>query len=423
MAQGTLLFIHGTGVRDVSDSMQRIRDGAKRYLALAPDHVHAIEWGKAVGPEDLDIKRVLPPDPITRGMTLAGSDIDVDTAMWGLLFADPLLELRFLSNIPQAGSGTQIAFAQYPVDVLAQRQVIGLTLPTEVLEAAQIDSTEIVEACRAVGESEEFPAAAVACGTWNAPELVNAVARAVTATVVSAQLQRLMESRLYVMPRVVADGEVRAGLVTAIEKAYAPDVTKGVISEYLAKMFGPLAQKLGTKVAVDHRGQFMGPLSDFIRDVAWYIARGADARDFIRAEMVPFATRGPVVVLAHSLGGIAAVDLLSDPAIMTGPQPPRVDTLVTVGSQAPLLYLLDALKNLRPPPNPTVVPFSPWINIYNRQDLLSFFASGVFRPIPGGQSNAAVKDFAIDPGVPFPQSHSAYWDSPQLYKILRDYWP
>jgi hypothetical protein len=147
-------------------------------------------------------------------------------------------------------------------------------------------------------------------------------------------------------------------------------------------------------VAVSKRSAFLDPLSDFIRDVAFYIKRGAAVRDFIADEVRSVETDSPVVILGHSLGGIAAVDLLSDPALMQGDVPLRVDLLVTVGSQSPFLYLLDSLNSLSPR-TPSQQPFVPWLNIYNRQDLLSFCASRVFVNSPG------IVDEPVSAGVPF----------------------
>ncbi|MFD8819629.1 hypothetical protein ACFV23_51195, partial [Streptomyces sp. NPDC059627] len=116
----------------------------------------------------------------------------------------------------------------------------------------------------------------------------------------------------------------------------------------------------------------------------------------------------PVVVLAHSLGGIAALDLLVLRPL------PQVALLVTVGSQAPFLYELGALPSLEPGcPLPAHVP--PWLNVYDRRDLLSYLGAGVF---PG-----RVRDVALDSRQPFPLSHSAYWSNPELYRVLAEELP
>jgi hypothetical protein len=103
---------------------------------------------------------------------------------------------------------------------------------------------------------------------------------------------------------------------------------------------------------------------------------------------------------------------LADSAVMNGPSPLRVDLLVTVGSQAPYLYLLDALDSLRPD---NAVPFQPWLNIYDDEDFFSFCARGVF-----DKSNAQIFDESVDTRVPFPMSHSAYWNVDRTWELIRN---
>ena len=104
------------------------------------------------------------------------------------------------------------------------------------------------------------------------------------------------------------------------------------------------------------------------------------------------------------------VDLLSRP------DAPPVDLLVTAGSQAPMLYAIDSLERLRRG-DVQARPFTPWLNIYNRRDFLSFVAARIF---PGVSS---IRDEEVDPGVPFPESHSAYWYHDRVYQLIRDAWP
>jgi pimeloyl-ACP methyl ester carboxylesterase len=110
-----------------------------------------------------------------------------------------------------------------------------------------------------------------------------------------------------------------------------------------------------------------------------------------------------VTVIAHSLGGIASFDLLA------GADAPEVARLVTVGSQSPLMYEIGALPSLK---RPTCLPakFPPWLNIYDRDDFLSFSAKRLF---PG------VDDFDAELGQPFPDSHSAYFDSERVWNKIR----
>ena len=56
--------------------------------------------------------------------------------------------------------------------------------------------------------------------------------------------------------------------------------------------------------------------------------------------------------------------------------------------------------------------FPPWLNFFDRNDLLSFCAQRFFK---GGQG---VRDQEIVSGVPFPDSHGAYFRLPKFYEQL-----
>ena len=110
----------------------------------------------------------------------------------------------------------------------------------------------------------------------------------------------------------------------------------------------------------------MGLGTPALGDILFYQRRGEEFLDFLSEESPGLAP--PVVAVGHSLGGIVLVDLLSRPGA------PPVDLLVTAGSQSPMLYAIDALDSIRwGKAQPR--PFTPWLNIYNRQDFLSFRAA------------------------------------------------
>jgi hypothetical protein len=139
-------------------------------------------------------------------------------------------------------------------------------------------------------------------------------------------------------------------------------------------------------------------------DVLFYMVRGEAIRHFIRDRILEATP--PVVLLAHSLGGIASVDLLAQEAL------PQVKLLVTVGSQASFLYEIDSLPSCRfGEPLPDNFP-EKWLNIYDLRDFLSFVGEKIF---PG-----RVEDVKVDNRQPFPRSHSAYWTNPQTWKAILD---
>ena len=162
-----------------------------------------------------------------------------------------------------------------------------------------------------------------------------------------------------------------------------------------------LVLRPATAVAARRRGAITDATTPAAGDILLYQARGEAIRGVI-AQKIESAVDS-VVLIAHSLGGIAAVDLLAGRAF------PQVRLLVTVGSQAPLLYEIGALTSLEhDDPLPGCVP--PWLNLYDRRDLLSYLAAPLF---PGRATDVEVRN-----GQPFPQSHSAYWSNPAVWDAI-----
>jgi hypothetical protein len=112
-----------------------------------------------------------------------------------------------------------------------------------------------------------------------------------------------------------------------------------------------------------------------------------------------------VTLVAHSLGGIACVDLLVMRDL------PKVSRLITVGSQTALLYEIGAMASLaRSERLPAWFP--PWLNVYDRDDFLSYRADRLF---------PQVTDLEVSSREPFPDSHSAYLTSDTVWTAIRDF--
>jgi hypothetical protein len=113
------------------------------------------------------------------------------------------------------------------------------------------------------------------------------------------------------------------------------------------------------------------------------------------------------IVFAHSLGGVAAVDWLAT-------EKRDVDCLITIGSQAPYFYELNALVSRSFGEGlPDYFP-KKWLNFYDRADLLSYQGKDIF---PG-----SIEDCEVDSGQPFPESHSAYLQNDeQVWKKIASY--
>ena len=409
---GKLIFIHGTTVRDTTASMAQIRPRAKQFLGLEDENdVVSIDWGNALGPKPHDITPALPPGYATRGV-LDEATVDPAVALWGLLLADPTAELCLLVDRPRRGDKVIVGEESVPVQVAA-RLTEHLAVPELVLSDAGLSSTQLDEACDSLAGDMALVSAAGASPDPDDELLVEAIARCLVAKMLLAP-NAFQPLEADTLPAAAIDAGARDDLVAALVNAQVPLGNRSLAGEFLkSRILGPLA----TKVAVAKREDFMGPLAHFLHDVTFYLSQGEKLRDFVARGIRQYTGDGPAVVLAHSLGGIVAVDLLSDPATKQGDNPLKVELLVTVGSQAPLLYLMDGLGVYRQDPGPTEgVPrlYVPWLNIYNREDLLSFCAAEVFK------DTAGIVDAAVDAGVPFPASHSAYWRVDKVFETIRE---
>lgn len=210
-----------------------------------------------------------------------------------------------------------------------------------------------------------------------------AVARAVVA---QALINQAEDDDSPVIPDAAARDRVVVVLVDALG-----GVDMGLGGAVAAHARG-LALRMVSRRLRRRRGAITDAAYPAAGDILLYQARGDGIRSFI-ADLVE-AAAPPVVLLTHSLGGIAAVDLLASRAM------PTVRLLVTVGSQAPFLYEIGALWSLSHTESlPTGFPR--WLNVYDPRDVLSYLGARVF---PG-----RVEDVEVDNGQPFPQSHSAYW--------------
>lgn len=401
----TVLFIHGTGVREraFATTYDRIEKGLAK---VRPDiRVERCYWGEIGARLQADGKSFFfdPPEPgETRSAEEASGcargrdgvpEEEKELARWARLFEDPLFEIRL----------RQIA---KPASV----NPFGRPLPERVLELP--GKPEVAAELASSGLTDAFAAAV----QWvvSSGEFVSVFgSSAVQDGITEAMISRALVARC--LAAVAADGveltgEERDRLCSAVIAGFgAPDYT-------IADDLGDLAKNLAFRAGepwLRHRRR------TFIResgDILLYQARGGAIRGFVRRRIQKMA--GPVVLLAHSLGGIVAFDLLagSHPA---GSHPARshpagleqVRMLVTVGSQVPLLYELGALSCGLSYPMALPETFLPrWVNVYDRRDLLAYAGAELF--------GRRCHDIPLDTGTPFPTAHGAYWGKDALYQRL-----
>ena len=190
-------------------------------------------------------------------------------------------------------------------------------------------------------------------------------------------------------PRICIDPQLRDAIVSEVADEITPPGKAPPVPWILNKLFRG-AQRMGAMHLVRRRrGQITDLSVPLVGDILLYQAKGEGIRQFIRKQIDQARTRKePVVLLAHSLGGVACVDLLiEDPSI-------QADLLVTVGSQAPLFYELNALSKLSlgdPLPRTFV---RRWVNIYDPRDFLGYLARGVFPLAP--DCPTVIIDQAVD---------------------------
>src|SRR5262249_28293759 len=115
-----------------------------------------------------------------------------------------------------------------------------------------------------------------------------------------------------------------------------------------------------------------------------------------------------VILLAHSLGGIACVELLILESL------PEVKILITAGSQSPLFYEIGALGSLKPGASlPDHFPRH-WLNLYDPCDFLGYIAAPVFPTSPERE----ITDVRVNNKEPFPQAHTSYWNTKAVWDAI-----
>ncbi len=382
---GTIVFVHGTGVR-LKDYTRGL-ESAKKVADSAgiKDVFVACAWGDPLG---IDFKRLSLPDPPTAKKL---QEEEEDFAQWNWLFDDPLFELDKLTirDTSVAAKSIPIPGAQPEWEILWD--AIAAYQPSDELRLL-LERGGLAEfwkdAWSKIVQVSPIPREAFEASAHELAEASHALARAVIAQLyVSA-----VEAGVPGPSRALRDSLLERLIVDWKQQVYG-------LGAFFAKMF----KRATTSVLRNHRNGFSDAIALPIGDILLYQSRGEKVRQFIRKKIED--AKPPVTVIAHSLGGIACVDLLALP------NPPAVARLVTAGSQSPLLYEIGALFSLKPP-QPLPAGFPPWLNLYDRNDFLSYVAQRLW---------PSVKDVEIESGQPFPDSHSAYFGNETAWQTIRKF--
>jgi hypothetical protein len=373
------VFVHGSGVRltGFCDGYDAAVRQAVR-CSFTPVFIPCA-WGDPLG-SDFEGRSL--PDPPSEDQIARQ---EAELAQWDWLLDDPLLELSILTIRDRSDAldaiprwekiWDQIATYQ-PTDellLLLDRGSLRMFWPA-AWNAIVNDSMIAHEAFEA--SAHELPVAARALARGLVAAL-HGLATDHGGTGPSSRLRNQLVARL------VADwGQTVLGI---------------------SDLFFDLVKRAGTRLARARRNQFNHLVAFPLGDVLLYQSRGDEIRNFIRRKIE--LAEPPVTLIAHSLGGIACVDLLALPGA------PAVGHLVTAGSQSPFFYEIGALTSLKMP-QPLPASFPPWLNIFDRNDLLSFVAKPLF---------TNVTDIEVASGQPFPDSHSHYFADDAVWNAIRDF--
>lgn len=396
-----VVFVHGTGVREpaYSRSFKTISDKLKAKDSNL--RLHKCYWGESCGTTLNKGGAAIPDFDTDRAIDDNLSKEEIMLGLWKLLYQNPLAELQILSSkIDSEQKEPKFDPLQpSPSEELYQR-IIHLRSSSstlrEKLEQAGIEKVFFNDACTFVLQNKDYQKVInSAQSLLDALEKYSlAIARAIVAKSVV-----LLESK-YKDPTLSLNDDLRDEIVLQIAEKLCDnnrwpiDFPPILINPFIRLYFNHLQGNRHTESEKYSKG---------IGDILMYQARGQKIRDYIRDIITPLP--GPVVLIGHSLGGIACVDLLLEK------NPPQVHLLITVGSQAPLLYELNALVGMEYSPNATLPPnFPQWLNIYTKNDLLSYV---------GGKILDGVEDQKVEIREPFPKSHGAYWTNDEMWdKVL-----
>jgi len=394
----TLLFVHGTGVRrDVYEgSLGRIRAGLAATNVGRTTAVEGCLWGDPLGTRLQGGASI--PEYQERGGQPPPTEEELELELWMHLYEDPLYELRVLGigPLPPGGAPGQ-ARPRDVLDGFAKQLTVGEDA-REVLRAGGIDSY-IKAATSRIIESSSY-----AEFLTRVPQTMGFFQAALARAIVAEAIAMSSDER-GVEPPIASDAAARNEVALLLQDQLGPRQA-GVGKWIVRGMLGATRATAGRGVAIVgsslakwRRGRMSDASSPAAGDILLYQSRGGAIRDFVKArakELTP-----PVVLLGHSLGGIACAELL-----IANDLRDHVALLITVGSQAPYFYEINALQTLEYGRRlPDHVPR--WINIYDLRDFLSYIGGKTFQ--------GRVQDVEVNNRQPFPQSHSAYWNNPQVF--------
>jgi hypothetical protein len=406
----SLLYVHGTGVR-TQEFEKTLASIKKHTMGGAPGFdVIGCNWGEEHGARQA---RLSIPE---RDQTKSVEQEEIPNSLsepWAQLISDPLIEITLTARL--AGKDDSLFCDRKTVTQCEAAAVAVLQsghFNDEV--RADVDPAQLLRIVDEVFRHEEVDRAW--CYARDSEPNINdgiivgasMLARAIVASWLVSRFEQGFPT---------ISGGQRDVLVNILATAMSGTAgqKKGVLGDAFSLAMAPVRKlgvgalritaQMGTFALRHYRAGLSDATTPRVGDILLYQARGDGIRQKIAQQIQ--AAQHPVVLLGHSLGGIACVDLLALA------ENERVVGLVTVGSQAPYLHEMGALSSVEPNAKLPCY-FPPWLNFYDRSDLLSYVAEPVF-------GKRVVEDVEIKSNQPFPLSHSAYWTNAHLWERLRTF--
>ena len=392
MKKYDIVFIHGTGVREPAYSKTFSIISQKLQERNENLRLHKCYWGGSLG-TTLNARGVsIPVSDTKKAVETNLSNEEYILGLWELLYQYPLIELQILAI---SSGENEAIFGEKPGNDLDNRvrALIPSSLLQKMLNHAGIE--EFFSQAQTIIVNESDYQQSLESAKEPLGEYRMAIARALI-----AQSSLLVRDK-YGEFALSLNGELRDRIVEQIVSELG-GTEKGLLSGVAQSISGTIRRIINNNLQRKRSG-FSEKYSGTLGDILMYQTRGQKLRDFVRTTIE--SLQNPTVLIAHSLGGIICVDLLLEQQL------PQVALLVTIGSQSPILYELNALVGMEYNPNAKLPEtFPEWLNIYDRNDFLSYVGEKIF--------SGKIQDVEIDSKQPFPESHGAYWENDKVWDAV-----
>jgi len=420
----TFFFVHGTGVREprYTQTLSVIQKALVDALGADNVRVEPCYWGGAVG-SSLNLNGATVPNFDATKAAGVG-EVDFEIALWEMLYKDPFAELDLLA-MQTASTNQRSVPGQEPPGEQLRSRLLTLHPDYDPLAKDLKDAGLILyfnsareDLLRQDAFREIVKHASLPLTNYTATIARSLVARCLERYASTAQVDDSDGLSIDVTAPLPLSCDLRDRLVgTLTSQLNGPDIEKGPLTDWVRSRARRLIEQFSTDYAMKRRGLISGAVSLPAADVLKYQARPAAFQTFLRDKVEEarvaaeaHSETSQIIIIAHSLGGIIAVD-----ALLKNPMP-TVTHLVTVGSQSGVLCELDALTDL--PFNGKILPgqrlpatFPKWLNIYDDRDFGSYLATPAF-------GSDRVMDLKVDNRQPFPESHSAYWTNSKVWEAI-----